>query len=230
MFHPLPVQSKSIIQQEEENQLNVPSMIAAPLSPTMPLNSTYIAARRSIPIITQLPPSFLGLSTLSLNTTTIPDNAQVQSTSSIVQISNLEQNKSNHRSLLPPIESTSNRQDQETSMTPTVVQTVQCSVSTQTTDDYYPTHDHCNDVSVCPCVQIYTRSEQLFMASMAIFFRNSITVTPPEPSLTTMTNPTKKNNKRQVTNHHSISPQSTPIINEIEVPIEIETHIEKNVS
>jgi hypothetical protein len=206
---------KSIIQQEEENQLLVPSMIAAPLSPTMPLNSTYIAAHRSIPLITQLPPSFLGLSTLSLNTTTIPDNAPV---SSIVQISNLEQNKSNHRSLLPPIESTSNRQDQQTSMTPTV----QCSVSTQTTDDYYPTHDHCNDVSVCPCVQIYTRSEQLFMASMAIFFRNSITITPPEPSLTTITNSTKKNNKRQVTNH----PQSTPIINEIE----IETHIEKNVS
>ncbi|CAF1565530.1 unnamed protein product, partial [Adineta steineri] len=117
------------------------------------------------------------------------------------QISNLEPRISNNSSILPPIESTSNRQDQETSMTPAVSQTTRYSISTQTDDDYYPTHHHCNDVSVCPCVQIYTRSEQLFMASMAIFFRNSIHVTPPESSLRTFSNTIKKNTKRQSLSH-----------------------------
>ncbi|CAF0839768.1 unnamed protein product [Adineta steineri] len=233
-----PVQSVSIIQQEEiseeeeeqeqENQLNAVSVTFAPLSPAMPLNSTYIAARRSIPIITQMPQSLLAISTLPLNTTTISDNITIQSTSSIVQISNLEPRISNNSSILPPIESISNRQDQETSMTPAVSQTTRYSISTQTDDDYYPTHHHCNDVSVCPCVQIYTRSEQLFMASMAIFFRNSIHVTPPESSLRTFSNTIKKNTKRQSLSHQSISPQSTPIINEIEIPIQIEAHIDNN--
>ncbi len=225
-----PIPSVSIIQQEEkneeeeeeENQLNVSSIMAAPLSPAMPLNSTYIA-HRSIPIITQLPSTLLGLSTLiPQNTTTISNDVSSRLTSSIVQILNDESKKSDHSSLLAPIESTSHRQDQETSMTPTAVQTIQCSVSTQTIDDYYPTHHQCNDVSVCPCVQIYTRSEQLFMASMAIFFRNSISITPPESSLPTINNTIKKNNKRQQQiNHQNISPQSTPIIKEIEIPIPI---------
>jgi hypothetical protein len=217
-------------EEEEENQLNVPSIIAAPLSPAMPLNSTYIA-HRSIPIVSQFPSTLLGLSTLiPPNTTTISNDVSSRLTSSIVPISNDEQRKSDHSSLLAPIESTSNRHDQQTSMTPTAVQTIQCSVSTQTSDDHYPTHHPCNDVSICPCVQIYTRSEQLFMTSMAIFFRNSITVTPPEPSLITINNTIKKNNKRQQINHQNISPQSTPIINEIEIPIPIDKHIEINVN
>jgi hypothetical protein len=230
-----PIQSISIIQpeenhqEEEETQLHAPSIIAAPLSPAMPLNSTYIA-HRSIPITTQLPSSLLGLSTLMhQNTTTILHDPSTRTTSSIIQISNLEQKESDHPSLLAPIESISNRQDQETSMTPTAVQTIRCSISTQTSDDYSPTHHQCNDVSVCPCVQIYTRSEQLFMASMAIFFRNSITVTPPEASVTTINNVIKMNRKRQRINHHDISPQSTPIINEIEGPIQTETDVERNV-
>ncbi|CAF2337061.1 unnamed protein product [Rotaria sp. Silwood2] len=232
-----PVQSVSINQQEEEeeeeNQLHVSSIMAAPLSPAMPLNSTYIA-RRSIPIITQIPSALLTLSTvIPGNTTTISDNAPSRLTSSIVEHSNLEQNKSDHMSLLAPIKTISNRQDQETSMTPTDVQTITCSVSTQTSDDdddnYYPTHHPCNDVSLCPCVQIYTRSEQLFMASMSIFFRNSITVTPPEPLLTIIKNRKKKNDKRQQINHPVISPpQPIPLINDIEIPIQIETHTEKH--
>ncbi len=238
-----PIASVSVIQQEEnneeeeeENQLNVPSIIAAPLSPAMPLNSTYIA-RRSIPVITQFPSTLLSLSTLiPPNTTTITTSNDVSSrlTSSIVPISNDKQRKSDPSSVLAPIESTSNQQDQETSMTPTAVQTIQCSVSTQTNDDYYPTHHQCNDVSVCPCVQIYTRSEQLFMASMAVFFRNSITITPSESSITSLTtinkNVIKKNNKRQQINHHNISPQSTSIINEIENPIQVDKHVEINVN
>jgi hypothetical protein len=230
-----PIPSISIIQpeenhEEEENQLHVPSIMAAPLSPAMPLNTTYIA-HRSIPITTQLPSSLLALSTLiPQNTTTILNDPSTRTTSSMVQIFNLEQTKSDHASLLAPIESTSNRQDQETSMTPPVIQKIQCSVSTQTIDDYSPTHHQCNDVSVCPCVQIYTRSEQLFMASMAIFFRNSITVTPPELPLSSINNTIKMNHKRQQINHHDASPKSTPIINEIEGPIESETHVERNVS
>ena len=214
---------------EREDQLNVPSIIAAPLSPAMPLNSTYIA-HRSIPNITQIPPTILGLSTL------IPSNQTTKSNdvSSIVPNSNVEQTKSDRSSLLAPIESTSNKHDQQTSMTPTAVQTIQCSVSTQTSADYYPVHHPCHDVSICPCVQIYARSEQLFMSSMAIFFRNSITITPQESSLTTINNnnnhnnPIKKNNKRQQINHQSKSPQSTPIINEIDIPIPIQ--IERNVN
>ncbi|UJR33556.1 hypothetical protein I4U23_020997 [Adineta vaga] len=231
---PIPsVPSISIIQPEEtneeerqENQLNISSIMAAPLSPAMPLNSTYIAAHRSIPLITPLPPSLLALSTLSMNTTMISsENVPIQSTSSIIQMTNLEPKRSNEQSVVQPsVEVTSNRQDQETSMTPTsIVQTMRCSVSTQTDDDYQPTHHHCNDVSVCPCVQIYTRSEQLFMASMAIFFRNSITITPPDPSSTTITNSTRKNNKRQLRNHQTSSSESTPIIHEIELPIQADT-------
>ncbi|CAF0886515.1 unnamed protein product [Rotaria sordida] len=234
-----PVQSVLINQQEEhneeeeeeENQLHASSIMAAPLSPAMPLNSTYIA-HRSIPIIAQIPSTLLNLSTvIPRNTTTISNNAPSRLTSSIVEFSNLEQNKSDHSSLLEPIKIISNRQDQETSMTPTNVQTIRCSVSTQTSDDdnYCPTHHPCNDVSLCPCVQIYTRSEQLFMASMSIFFRNSITVTPPEPSLTIINNTKKKNDKRQQINHPIISPsQPIPLINNIEIPIQIETHIEKH--
>jgi hypothetical protein len=235
-----PIPSVSVIQHEEnneeeeedENQLNVPSIITAPLSPAMPLNSTYIA-HRSIPIVSQFPSTLLGLSTLippSTATTTISNGVSSRLTSSIVPISNDEQRKSDHSSLLAPIELTSNRHDQETSMTPTAVQTIQCSVSTQTSDDHYPTHHACNDVSICPCVQIYTRSEQLFMTSMAIFFRNSITVTPPETSLIAINNTIKKNNKIQQINHQNISPQSTPIINEIEILNPIDKHIEINVN
>ena len=205
---------------EEKNQSNVPSIIAAPLSPAMPLNSTYIA-RRSIPVVTQLPSAFLGLSTLmptNTTSTTISNDMSSRLTSSIVQTTNLTQEKSDHSAILAPIESLPNRQDQTTSMTPTADQTIQCSVSTQTNDDHYPTHHHCNDVSVCPCVQIYTRSEQLFMASMAIFFRNSITVAPPESSLTTMHNAIRRNNNgQQKINQHNRTPsQPTPAINQIE--------------
>ncbi|CAF0737972.1 unnamed protein product [Rotaria sp. Silwood1] len=232
-----PVQSVSINQQEEhneeeENQLHVSSLMAAPLSPAMPLNSTYIA-HRSIPIITQIPSALLTLSTaLPRNTTTIADNTSSRLTSSIVGPSYVEQNKSDHSSLLAPIKTISKRQDQETSMTPTDVQTITCSVSTQTSDDdynYYPTHHPCNDVSLCPCVQIYTRSEQLFMTSMSIFFRNSITIAPPEPSLTTINNRKKKNDKRQQINHSVMyPPQSVPLINDIEIPIQIDKHMEKH--
>ncbi len=229
-----PISSVSIIQHEqtheeeeqEKNQSNVPSIMAAPLSPAMPLNSTYIA-HRSIPIVTQLPSTFLGLSTLMpINTTatTISNDISSRITSSIVQTSNLEQQKSDQPAILPPIESSSssNRQDQTTSMTPTADQIIQCSVSTQTIDDYYPTHHHCNDVSVCPCVQIYTRSEQLFMASMAIFFRNSITLTPQESSLTTINNTIRKNNKRQQINHHEKPSQPTSIVNGTEANVNFE--------
>jgi hypothetical protein len=221
-----PVQSVLRQEEEEENHLFVPSILAAPLSPAMPLNSTYIA-HRSIPIITQIPSTLLGLSTLiAPNTTINHDDTSLNSTSFIGQVSNLEQKISHNSPLLAPIESVSNRQDQETSMTQPAVQATRCSVSTQTNDDYYPTHHHCNDVSVCPCVQIYTRSEQLFMTSMAIFFRNSISITPPEPSLTVMNNITRKTNKRH---QHVITPQSTPIINEIEIPVPMETNVEKSV-
>jgi hypothetical protein len=229
-----PIPSVSVIQheetleeeEEEGNELNVPSIIGAPLSPAMPLNSTYLA-HRSRPIVTPIPSTFLGLSTLiPQNTTTMSNNVSSRLTSSIVQTSNFEPNKSDQSATSAPIESTSNRQDQETSMTPTAIQPIQCSVSTQTSDDYHPTHPHCHDVSVCPCVQIYTRSEQLFMASMAIFFRNSITITPPESSVTPINNTLKKNNKRQQINHQNISPRSTPIINEIETHVEINVKFE----
>lgn len=180
-------------EQEKQNQSNVPSILAAPLSPAMPLNSTYIAYR-PVPLVTQAPATFLGLSTLTSNDTSC------RLRSSIVQTTNIDQQRSVHSTTLASITSSTNRHDQETSMTPTADQTIQCSVSTQTSDDdHYPTHHYCNDVSVCPCVQIYTRSEQLFMASMAIFFRNSLTMPPQESSLTSMNNPIRKNNKPQST-------------------------------
>lgn len=223
-FPILPVQSVSTIHPEEtneeeerqENQLHVSSVLAAPLSPAMPLNATYVASRRSIPTITEIPPSLLALSTLSMNTTTTSTNIPIQSTSSVVQMTNLEPQQSIVAQ--PPVELTIDRQDQETSMTPEAIEKVHCSIATQTDgdEDYQPTHHHCNDVSVCPCVQIYTRSEQLFMASMAIFFRNSITITPPDLSSTMISSTIKKNNKRQLRTHQNLSSQSTPIINEIE--------------
>lgn len=225
------IQHEETNEEEEENHLNVPSIIGAPLSPAMPLNSTYIA-HRSIPVVTQYSSTLLGLSTLiPPNTTTISNNTSSRLTSSAVPRVIDEEKTCDHPSLLTSIESISNRQDQETSMTPTTVQAIQCSVSTQTSDDYYPTHHHCNDVSVCPCVQIYTRSEQLFMTSMAIFFRNSITISPPDSSLTIINNNTiKKNNKRQQINHDNRSYQSTPIINEIEIEKHSEIDVNNNVS
>lgn len=189
--------------EREKNQSNVPSIMAAPLSPAMPLNSTYMA-HQPIPIVTQLPPTFLGLSTFISNDT----SSRLRST--IVPTLNNDQQASAHLAPPPPlpplvpITSSTNRHDQETSMTPTADQTIQCSVSTQTSDDHYPTHHYCNDVSVCPCVQIYTRSEQLFMASMAIFFRNSIMVAPQESPLTSMNNPIRKNNTSQPTPTESV--------------------------
>ena len=80
-----------------------PSIIAAPLSPAMPLNSTYIA-RRSIPIITQLPSTLLTLSALiPQNTNTTSNETPLRPTSSIVQISNiLNKHKSDHSPLLAP--------------------------------------------------------------------------------------------------------------------------------
>ena len=209
-FPLLPIPSISMIEPEEEeqekNQSNVPSIIAAPLSPAMPLNSTYIA-HRSVPIVTQAPPTFLGLSTLTSNETSC------RLSLSTVLTTNIDQQRSVHSTTLAPITSSTNRHDQETSMTPTADQTIQCSVSTQTSDDdHYPTHHYCNDVSVCPCVQIYTRSEQLFMASMAIFFRNSITIAPQESPLTSMNNPIRKNNKPQSTPTNSDNDKTNPEI------------------
>lgn len=209
-FPLLPIPSISMIQPEEEeqekNQSDVPSIIAAPLSPAMPLNSTYIA-HRPVLTVTQAPPTFLGLSTLTSNET------PCRLRSSIILTTNIDQQRSVHSTTLPPITSSTNRQDQETSMTPTADQTIQCSVSTQTSDDdHYPTHHYCNDVSVCPCVQIYTRSEQLFMASMAIFFRNSITIAPQESSLTSMNNPIRKNNKPQSNPTNSDNDKTNPEI------------------
>lgn len=198
---------------EKEIQLNVPSMMAAPLSPAMPLNSTYIAHRTNPVVITQARQSLLNLSTfISTNTTTISHqiSPQLRSTSTFLQITNLEPNPSDE----PTTEDTYPvRHDQETSMTQLLVpvQTIQCSVSTQTDTEYEPTHHHCSDVSVCPCVQTYTRSEQLFLASMAVFFRNSITVTPCDPS-----NIINRMNKKQQTSQRNRSAQSTPIANQIE--------------
>lgn len=182
-------------EERERNHSNVPSIMAAPLSPAMPLNSTYIA-HQPIAIVTPLPPTVLGLSTFISNDT----SSRLRST--IIPTLNNDQQRSTHLAPPPPlapITSSTNRHDQETSMTPTADQTIQCSVSTQTSDDHYPTHHYCNDVSVCPCVQIYTRSEQLFMASMAIFFRNSIMVAPQESPLTSLNNPIRKTNKSQLT-------------------------------
>lgn len=214
-------------EEEEENQLNVPSIMAAPLSPAMPLNSTYMA-HRSMATVTQFPSTLLGLSTLTSTNTN--NNTSLQLTSSIAPTSNDREKTLDHPSIvLAPIESTINRQDQETSMTPTTVQTIQCSVSTQTNDDYQQIHHHCNDVSICPCVQIYTRSEQLFMTSMAVFFRNSINISPSESSLTRINNNNSNNKRQQIIVQSTIS-QSTPIMNEIPIPIQIEKPIEINVN
>ena len=185
----------------------------------MPLNATYLA-HQSVPITTQIPSIPLTLSTLipPPNATTLSNNVPLRSTSSIVQFSNLEPNEFNHSPFLPPTKSISNRQDQETSMTPVVVQTTRCSVSTQTNDDYCTTHQPCHDVSICPCVQIYARSEQLFMSNMAIFFRNSIAVTPPEPSTLSITIGNNKNDQVQEFNHQTISStKATSSINHIEI-------------
>ncbi|CAF5068263.1 unnamed protein product, partial [Rotaria magnacalcarata] len=219
-------------EEEEENQLHATSMMAAPLSPAMPLNATYIA-HRSIPLMVQIPSAVLSLSTGILrNTTTIvSNNTQTQLTASIVEHSNVEQNKIDPSLSLPSVKLISSRQDQETSMTPTAVQTIQCSVSTQTSDDDYSIHHPCNDVSVCPCVQIYARSEQLFMTSMSVFFRNTITVTPREQLFATIKNTKRTNNRQQQpqTNESFISSEPTPKINQIEIPTQIESRIEKDV-
>ncbi|CAF3341027.1 unnamed protein product [Rotaria socialis] len=217
---------------EEENQLHATSMMAAPLSPAMPLNTTYIA-HRSIPLMAQIPSAVLSLSTGILrNTTTIvSNNTQTQLTASTVEHSNVEQHKINLSLSLPPVKLISNRKDQETSMTPTAVQTIKCSVSTQTGDDDYPIHHPCNDVSVCPCVQIYARSEQLFMTSMSVFFRNTITVTPREQLFATIKNTNRTNNRQQQQpqiNESVTSSEPTPNINQTEIPMQIESRIEKD--
>ena len=181
--------------EEEEAKVDrsrVPSMLAAPLSPTMPLNSTFIA-RRTMPLVTPLPSSLLAMSSL------IPSHT--------------------NSSILAPVESTINCTHQNITIAP-----VQRSVSTQTEDTRHSTHHrhhHCSDVSECPCVQIYNRSEQLFMTSMAIFFRNSMNViTPPEqmlpPSRAT------RAHRRQQAHHRDPVTQATPTISEVVLPIPTE--------
>ena len=203
---------------EVENHLHVNSFAAAPLSPTMPLNATYLA-HRSIPLVTQLPSSLLDLSSSTIIATTVSARFKAPScVSCLGEISNLEANTSDISPLLAPMESISMR---DTSLTKAAaVQTRQCSVSTQTSDDHSVTHHHCNDVSECPCVQIYTRSEQLFMASMALFFRNSIPTSSEaaRPSLPSMNNLMRKNNRRQPINHPVDVPRAIPTINEVDVP------------
>lgn len=204
-------------QDEKEIQLNIPSIMAAPLSPAMPLNSTYIAHRINPVIVTQPRQSLLHLSTLiSANTTAISHNIspQLRSTSTFLEITHLEPNPSDEQP--SPIETRPSpvRHDQETSMTQQVapIQTNQCSVSTQTDIEYELTHHHCNDVSVCPCVQIYTRSEKLFLSSMAVFFRNSITVAPYHDSSNTI----NIRNKKPQTNETYIIEKENPIAIEAE--------------
>ena len=205
---------------EVENQLHVTSFMAAPLSPTMPLNATYLA-HRSIPLVTQIPSSLLDLSSSSIMAATTTTTVSAHCVSCLGEISNLEQNTSDISPLLAPMESISVR-DTSSVAKAAAVQTRQCSVSTQTSDDHSVTHQHCNDVSECPCVQIYTRSEQLFMASVALFFRNSIPIpTSSEatlPSLPSMNNLMQKNKRRQPIHHPVDVPRATPAINEVDVP------------
>jgi hypothetical protein len=207
---------------EKENQLHALSSIHAPLSPAMPLNSTYIA-RQSMPLGTTMPSTLFTFASMMVPNTM--SSISVNDTSCLKQ-------PTNKSSFLVPIESVNNqlnfvssipREDASTTTT-TSNQILQCSVATQTNNDDdadtngYLTHHQCSDVSECPCVQIYTRSEQLFMASMAIFFRNSMCASmPPEQpllSLTTMNSSTRRSNQRQQINHHDVVQQATSIINE----------------
>ena len=195
-----PTKNDSEIEEEEEKAYHsrVPSILAAPLSPTMPLNSTYIA-RRTMPVVTQIPSTLLALSSIipsTTNSTILPENP----------------------SILAPVESIVNRTIQDL-----IVPRVQCSVSTQTDTDLHPAqdnhHHHCSDVSECPCVQIYTRSEQLFMASMAVFFRNSINViTPPEQSMPPV-RATRANRRQQANRRATAVVQMTPTISAIAIPV-----------
>jgi hypothetical protein len=189
--------------EEKTHHSRVPSILAAPLSPTMPLNSTYIA-RRTMPMVTQIPSTLLALSTL------IPSTAH-----SIIQPEN--------PSILAPVESVVNRTNQEL-----IVPPVQCSVSTQTDNDLHRSqnntnhHHHCSDVSECPCVRIYTRSEQLFMTSMAVFFRNSINVIAPPAQLIPPVRATRPNRRQQVNRRAAAVVQPTRIISEAAIPVPTE--------
>ena len=244
-------QSESEEEDEKENQLGAPSTLAVPLSPTMPLNATYIA-RRSIPAVTPLPTSLLALSSIMVPNTTIGNSRNDSSfqsptcpptTSFYIQ--------PNRSIIVAPVSLGQARtpvvDPPTTIVTTTAVQPTQCSVSTQTESNDFLSHHPCHDVSECPCVGIYTRSEQLFLASMAVFFRNSIQViTPPEPSMsisssirigrttTTTTNVPKSRHSHVPTNQHDDPPlQAMPTVEEIPPvttadPIEVQPSVISN--
>ena len=195
---------------EKENELRASSILSMPLSPTMPPNVTYMT-RKSIVPITPLPTTLLALSSVMgpPRTTVIPRREGISAlTSCLNQTSNLSPNIVNQSSFIEPIQ--------------TILHSIpmKCSVSTQTEDLDYSTHHPCHDVSECPCVRIYTRSEQLFMTNMSVFFRNSIhlaTATTEQvlPIKKTTDRKRIKKSKAQIIDQSDTVSSITPIINEI---------------
>lgn len=214
---------------DKENHLGAPSMLVAPLSPTMPLNATYIA-RRSIPAVTPLPGNLLALSSIMVPNTTMGnsrDDPSFQSPTCLAESFNIPPNQS---LIVAPVTLVRNSTTVRSSITTTAapVQLSQRSVSTQTEINDFLTHHPCHDVSECPCVGIYTRSEQLFMTSMAVFFRNSIQViTPPETSSSIKTNRTTARNHSHASINQpddpppSSAPRATTTMEEIPPPTRI---------
>ena len=227
-------QLESDEENEKENQLGAPSTLAVPLSPTMPLNATYLA-RRSIPAVTALPTNLLSLSSIMVPNTTIGNSRNDSSFQSpTCPPTTSFQIQPNRSIIVAPVSLAQSRTHVDpriTIATTTPVQPKPCTVSTQTESNDFLSHHPCHDVSECPCVGIYTRSEQLFLASMAVFFRNSIQViTPPEPSMaisssikigrttttTTTTNAPKSQHTHVTIHQHDDPPlQATPVIEEI---------------